>query len=158
MQNVIDATHRAPVPLDGHLQAINAPPTLLLIGSDPDFKHMVASLCSALGVDFVQVDAVSQLTSSLHQLRPIGLAAGLAGTGATVACHVVKAVARYSVTLPTLMCTDDDPETLGCLDAIAALCGVTELQRLSVPPGGEDVLAFLARAGRQSGRLRLMPI
>jgi hypothetical protein len=153
-----DAMPRAPAHSDERMQAGEAPPTLLVIGTTPEFSHLLASLCTALGVELIEVDAVSLLTAALHRIRPIGIAAGLAGTGATMPCHVVKAVGRYSVTLPTLLCTDDDPETLGCLDAIAALCGLTELHRLSVPPRAEDVLAFIARAGRQSGSLRLMPV
>jgi hypothetical protein len=102
------------------------------------------------------VQGVTALAEALFAAQPIGFACGMTGTGATAACHATKIVARYDMTLPVLMVTDDDPETLGCLDAIATLAGVTDLTRLSEPPRIEDVLAFVARAGRRSGLLGLM--
>jgi hypothetical protein len=91
-------------------------------------------------------------------MHPIGLACGMEGAGATAACLAMKTVARYDQGLPMLLVTDGDPETLGCLDAIAALCALKELTRLTAPPRLEDLVAFLARAGRRSGRLALMPV
>ena len=132
--------------------------TLLLLGGGPLLAAMLSGLSDALGLDLQRAESVASLDATLHIVRPIGLACGLEGTGPTTACHAVKAVARYDAGLPMLMISDEDPETLGSLDAIAALCGLSDLQRLTAPPRMEEVLAFLARAGRRSGRLSLVPV
>jgi hypothetical protein len=133
-------------------------PTILLLGPDQDLADRLSPLCLALGIRVTAVDSVPTLATTLHESHPIAFACGLKGTGATAACHAIKTVARYDVGLPMLMVTDDDPETLGGLDAIVSLCDVTDLTRLTAPPRMEDVLAFIARAGRRSGRLALMPV
>jgi hypothetical protein len=132
--------------------------TILLLAGEGALADQLVRLCSALGLRLLFVHGVASLAEALHGSQPIGFACGMAGTGATAACHATKIVARYDMNLPVLMVTDDDPETLGCLDAIATLAGVTDLTRLSEPPRIDDVLAFVARAGRRSGRLALMPV
>ncbi len=131
-------------------------PVVLMIGTNTEIADRLAMLCGALRIRLLTVTSLADLVPALYGARPVGLACALEGTRATVACEVVRAVARYRPTLTTLLFTDDDPETLGILDAIVGLCRLTDLQRMTRQPGSQDLLGFLARAGRRSGRLGLV--
>jgi hypothetical protein len=146
----VAAAPRPPVP--------SSAPIIVLFGPDGSFADRLSPLFLALGLQIVAVDSVPMLAATLHGSHPIAFACGLTGTGAAAACHAIKTVARYDISLPMLMVTDDDPETLGGLDAIVSLYEVSDVTRLTAPPRMEDVLAFVARAGRRSGRLALMPV
>lgn len=158
MSHKTGMTDAAATAEDHQPPSANAAPLLLLLGDDAAFESMLASLGKMLGFEVMRVHSVAVLETVLHARRPIGLACSLSGTGVTAACHALKATCCYDACLPMLLVTDADPETLGGVDAIAALCGLADLQRLIAPPRTEDVLAFLARAGRRSGVLALLPV
>jgi hypothetical protein len=149
----------SPAPADAQRMAPGiARPVILLLAQETQLSRLLVAVCSGLDLDCARIDSDAEIGAALHRLRPIGFACATPPTGAMAACDIVKTISRYRPGLPLLIQTDDDPETLGCLDAVMALCGATEVQLLTAPPRLDDVLAFVARAGRRSGRFGLMQV
>ena len=159
MQYAIDTTTRPFTLPSADAQLPTAPDAvLLLLGDDPAFGTLVATVCAVLDIEVVTLETGGAMEHALWTTRPIGVACSLSGPGAATACRIVKATARYHPRLPVMMRVDDDPETLGSLDAVIALCGSRDLRIVTERQSIEDLLTFIASAGRWSGQFGLMPV
>ena len=119
----------------------------------------VQTLSDLLGIRLALAPDAAALSAALEGQAPMAVLCGDLDpgehTGRPVA-DLIKLVACYDPTMPLLLLTADDPETLGAIDAAAKLWPLLNMQRAAGDIHPETVLAFLARIGRRTGSPRLM--
>ncbi|MBV9538142.1 MAG: hypothetical protein JOY70_04320 [Acidisphaera sp.] len=116
----------------------------------------LAGLCDALSLQMRLVADTSALVDALGQVRPVGLLCGDFGAGGAPVTRLLRLIAGYDPTLPVLLVTTDDPETLGSIDAAVDLWPLENMEHAALPVPVSTVLDFIARAGQQRGGLNFM--
>lgn len=133
-------------------------PLLAVVDASGGLAAWVETVCESMRLRLCIAPDATSLGVKLGDTQPIAvLCADLGGGGRPVG-RLLKLVANYNRDMPVLLMTSDDPETLGSIDAAVELWPLTDVQRIAGPVPVAAVVAFLARAGRLSGALRMMAV
>ena len=133
-------------------------PVLMVVAREDAMTAWLAALCETLRIRMHLVADAASLPDSLARTRPVALLCGDLGEQGRPMARLLRLVAQYDPTLPVLIMTSDEPETLGTLDAATDLWHVENLQRVALPVPVSTVLDFLANAGRRRGTSTMMRI
>jgi hypothetical protein len=133
-------------------------PVLAVVGANDAMAVWLAMLCESLKMEISLTPDAAALACALESTRPVAVLCGDLGEAGRGVSRVLRLVSCYDRSVPVLVMTADDPETLGSIDAATELWPVDHLERSSLPVPVSVVLDFLARAGQSNGLLRIMPI
>jgi hypothetical protein len=130
---------------------------VLVLGSRQDVPLPLAELCAAMDLELLQMESHHELPFTLHHRRPAAVVCVADQTGRDV-CKALRSVASFDQDMPVLIITDDDPVSMGTIDAAERLWSLTGLHCVSKAVDYHDVVTFLFHAGRQSKTGRLLPV
>lgn len=131
-------------------------PTVLLIEQRERISRDYGHLFEYLGVHITQVRSVLELRAALEAEQPIGVMWDLdAGLDSGEVLHAASESDRH---LAVLMVAGTDARTLGLLDSMIRFWRMTGVVMLTHEPELQELVEFLFRAGRRSGKFRLLSV
>lgn len=131
---------------------------VIVVVQDND-EHLGAldCICECLGITIERMSSHEDLAANLRLYHPMAVVAEMDAQGQD-GCHVLITIANYDRTLPALIITNDDPVSLGAIDAVEELWHVETVLKWPRLLGASDIVNFLFRAGRSGNCLRLLPV
>ena len=133
-------------------------PVLVVVGNRGVLTSWFARLCEDLGLRMQAVAELADVADVLAKTRPFALICTDLGEQGRPMARLMRLVAGYDRSLAVLLMTNDEPETLGSVDAAIGLWPLDNVVRAAVPVPVETVLGFLARAGQRTNSVRLIPV
>jgi hypothetical protein len=114
-------------------------------------------ICECLGIAIERMSSSEDLAAKLRLFCPMAVVTEMDAEGQD-GCHVLITIAKYDRTLPALIITNDDPVSLGAIDAVEELWHVETVVKWPRLLGASEIVNFLFRAGRSGNCLRLVPV
>jgi CheY-like chemotaxis protein len=130
---------------------------VVLVCDDPIMLQGLSSVCEFLDLRAEVVSGEQDLSRALSECRPIAVIGDVEGREMD-GFHTMKVVARNNRDLPFMLLTGGSAVMMGAADAVQDFWGLTNVTVSSALPMAGQLVAFLFAAGRQSGRMRLVPV
>ena len=132
-------------------------PVIVVVQDDDERLGVLDSICECLGIAVERMSSNEDLAAKLRLHCPMAVVAEMDAEGQD-GCHVLITIAKYDRTLPALIITNDDPVSLGALDAVEELWHVETVVKWPRLLGASEIVNFLFRAGRNGNCLGLVPV
>lgn len=132
-------------------------PVIVVVQDEDERRGELDCICECLGVAIERMSSHEDLAAKLRLLRPMAVVAEMDAEGQDC-CHVLITIAEYDRTLPALIIANDDPVSLGAIDAVEELWSIERAVKWPCLAGASEIVDFLFRAGRSGNCLRLMPV
>lgn len=133
-----------------------APPTVVIVEERERLSRDYSHVFDCLGIRRNNARSVDELKATLCTHAPMAiiweLAAGF-DSG-----EVLGAISEFDRNLPMLIIVGDDSNMPGTVDSMIRFLRIADVTKHSGEPVLRDIVEFLFRAGRKSGRLRVLSI
>ena len=132
-------------------------PVIVVVQDNDEDLRALDCICECLDIAVERMSSHEDLAAKLRLFRPMAVVAEMDAEGQD-GCHVLITIAKYDRTLPALIITNDDPVSLGAIDAVEELWQVATVVKWPRLLGASEIVNFLFRAGRSGNCLGLMPV
>jgi len=132
-------------------------PVIVVVHDNDERRCALDCICECLGIAIERMSSREDLAAKLRLLNPMAVVAEMDAEGQD-GCHVLITIAEYDRALPALIITNDEPASLGAIDAVEELWQVKTVVKWPRLPGASEIVNFLFRAGRSGNCLRLLPV